>query len=106
VATSIADITTLKALINGTLSTEDSEMMMMDIKNFYPGTPLPRYEYIRLPLSIIPDEIITKYNSREISVGGWVYLEIRKGMNGLKQAGILVNQLLQQILAPYGYYPA
>jgi hypothetical protein len=59
-------------------------MMMLDIKNYYLGTPLPKYEYIRLPLSIIPDEIITKYNLRAISVGGWVYLVIRKGMYGLK----------------------
>jgi hypothetical protein len=32
VATSIADITTFKILINSTLSTEDASMMMMDIK--------------------------------------------------------------------------
>jgi hypothetical protein len=70
------------------------------------GTPLPRYEYMRLPLSIIPDEIITKYNLRAISVGGWVYLEIHKGMYSLKQAGTLSNQLLQQGLVHYGYYPA
>jgi hypothetical protein len=74
VATSTADITPLKILINSTLSTVDAEMMMMDIKNYYLGTPLPRYEYMRLPLSIIPDEIITKYNLQAISVGGWVYL--------------------------------
>jgi hypothetical protein len=35
-----------------------------------------------------------------------MYLEIRKGMYGLKQSGLLANQLLQKILAPYGYYPA
>jgi hypothetical protein len=57
-------------------------------------------------LSIIPDEIFTKYSLQAISVGGWVYLEIRKGMYGLKQAGLLVNQLLQHRLAHYGYYPA
>jgi hypothetical protein len=34
-----------------------------------------------------------------------VYLEIRKGVCGLKQAGLLANQPLHQILAPYGYYP-
>jgi hypothetical protein len=33
VATSTADITTFKILINSTLSTEDAAMMMMDIKN-------------------------------------------------------------------------
>jgi hypothetical protein len=32
VATSMADITTFKILINSTLSTEDAAMMMMDIK--------------------------------------------------------------------------
>jgi hypothetical protein len=44
VATSTADITTFKILINSTLSTEDASMMMMDIKNYYLGTPLPRFE--------------------------------------------------------------
>jgi hypothetical protein len=33
-ATSTADITTLKILINSTLSTADAAMMMMDIKNY------------------------------------------------------------------------
>jgi hypothetical protein len=61
---------------------------------------------MRLPLSIIPDKIITKYNLQAISGAGWMYLEIRKGMYGLKQSGLLVHQLLQQRLAPYGYYPA
>jgi hypothetical protein len=45
VATSTADITSFKILINITLSTKDVVMMtMMDIKNYYLGTPLPRFE--------------------------------------------------------------
>jgi hypothetical protein len=47
VATSTADITTLKILINSTLSTADAAMMMMDIKNYYLGTPLQRFEYMK-----------------------------------------------------------
>jgi hypothetical protein len=35
-----------------------------------------------------------------------VYLEIRKGTYCLKQAGLLANQILQNRLTPYGYYPA
>jgi hypothetical protein len=61
---------------------------------------------MRLPLSIIPDEIISKYNLQAISVAGWVYIKIIKGMYRLKQAGLLANQLLQQRLAPYTYHPA
>jgi hypothetical protein len=46
VATLMADITTFKVLINSTLSTKDAVMMMMDIKNYYPGTPLPLMSFI------------------------------------------------------------
>jgi hypothetical protein len=106
VATSTADITTFKILINGTLSTEDAAMMMMDIKNYYLGTPLPRFEYMKMLLSRFPEEIIQKYNLNALAVDGWVYIEIRKCMYGLKQAGLLANQLLQTRLAPFGYYPA
>jgi hypothetical protein len=48
VATSTADITTFKILINSTLSTEDAAMMMMDIKNYYLSAPLPRFEYMKM----------------------------------------------------------
>jgi hypothetical protein len=106
VATSTADITTFKILINITLSTEDAAMMMMDIKNYYLGTPLPRFEYTKMLLSRFPKEIIHKYNLNALAVDGWVYIEIRKGMYGLKQAGLLANQLLQTRLVPFGYYPA
>jgi hypothetical protein len=42
---------------------------------------------------------------RELAVDGWVYIEIRKGIYGLKQARLLANQLQQRRLAPFGYYP-
>jgi hypothetical protein len=95
-ATSTADIKTFKILINSTLSTKYAKMMTTDVKNYYLGTPLPRYEYMRLPISILPNEIIEKYHLKRLAVDGWIYLEIRKGMYGLKQAGILANQLLQK----------
>jgi hypothetical protein len=86
VATSTADITTFKIPINITLSTDDATMMMMNIKNYYLGTPLPRFEYMKMLLSRFPEEIIKKYNLNALAVDGWVYIEIRKGMYGLKHA--------------------
>jgi hypothetical protein len=74
VATSTADITTFKILINITLSTEDAVMMMMDIKNYYLVTPLPRFEYMKMLLSRFPEEIIQKYNINALDVDGWVYI--------------------------------
>jgi hypothetical protein len=96
VATSMSDITTFKILINNTLSTKDAAMMMMDIKKYYLGTPLPRYEYMIMLLSRFPEEIVDKYNLIALVIDVWVYIEIRKGMYRLRQGGLLENQLLQK----------
>jgi hypothetical protein len=69
-ATSKADITTFTVLINSTLSTEDATMMMMYIKNYYLGTPLPRFEYMKMLVSRFPEEIIQKYNLNALAVDG------------------------------------
>jgi hypothetical protein len=74
VATSTADITTFKILINITLSTRDAAFMMMDIKNYYLGARLSRYEYRRMLLSRFPEEIVETYNLKALAVDGWVYI--------------------------------
>jgi hypothetical protein len=79
VATSTADITTFKILINSTLCTKDANMTM-DIRNYYIGTPLPPFEYMKMQLSRFPEEIIKKYNLNALAVDSWVYIEIRKGV--------------------------
>jgi hypothetical protein len=72
VATSMADITTFKVLINSTLFTKDAATIMMDIKNYYIGTPLPHFEYMKMLLSRFPEEIVQKYNLNDLAVDGWV----------------------------------
>jgi hypothetical protein len=57
-------------------------------------------------LSRFPEEIVDKYNLGALAVDGWVHIEIRKGIYGLKQAGLLANQLFQNRLAPFGFYLA
>jgi hypothetical protein len=81
-------------------------MKIMDIKNYYLGTPLPRFECMTMLLSRFPEEIIQKYNLNALAIDGWIYIEIRKGVYGLKQAGLLANQLIQTRLAPLRNYPA
>jgi hypothetical protein len=61
---------------------------------------------MKMQLSRFPEEIIQKYNLNALDVDGWVHIEIRKGMYGLKQGGLLASQLLQTGMAPFGYYPA
>jgi hypothetical protein len=101
VATSMADISIFKILINSTLSTKDAATTMMDIKKYYLGTPPPRFEYTKMLLSRVPEEKIRKYNLNALAVDGWVYIEIRKCMYGLNQTGLLATQLLQTRLAPF-----
>jgi hypothetical protein len=45
-------------------------MMMMDIKNYYFSTPLPRFEYMTMLLSRFPGEIIQKYNINALAIDG------------------------------------
>ncbi len=57
-----------------------------------------------MPLRLIPNDIIEHYGLHEKAVDGYVYMEIRKGMYGLPQAGILANKLLKLHLACCGYF--
>jgi hypothetical protein len=57
-------------------------------------------------LSRFPEEVVNKYKITALAVNGWVNIEIRKGVYGLKQACVLANQLLQKRLSPFGYFPA
>ena len=104
VSTRIADLTTAIIHLNSTISDTTAKYMCMDIRNFYLGTPLPNYEYIRFHIDDIPLEIQLEYNLQDICSNGWIYAEIRKGMYGLPQAGILANNLLRKRLANHGYY--
>ena len=66
---------------------------------------MARYEYMKLALAYIPDEIIDQHSLRTLSYNGWVYMEIRKGMPGLKQSGHIANNRLKYHLAHFGFAP-
>jgi hypothetical protein len=48
-----------------------------------------------MPLRLIPKDIIEGFRLHRNAVDGYVYMEIRKGMYDLPQAGILANKLLK-----------
>ena len=78
--------------------------MTADINSFYLETPLDRFEYMKMDLNLFPQEFRDEYNLDAIAKNGHVSMEIRKGMYGLPQAGILANKLLKKQLAKQGYY--
>ena len=102
--TRTADLPTSKILWNSVISTPGARYMCIDIKNMYLATPMDRYEYMRMPMELIPEKIIELYGLREKCKNGYVYMQIERGMYGLPQAGILANKLLRKRLEPHGYY--
>ena len=60
---------------------------------------------MKISVVILPEEIISRYNLLQLTSNGWLYLEIRKGMTGLKQAGCIANDTLKIHLAKFGYSP-
>ena len=101
----VADMTTFKILVNSTLSTPGARWLGLDVKNYYLGTPMEDYEYMFITITFILDKIITHYKLHDIIHNGKVYMEIRRGMYGLPQAGILAEQQLIRFLGRYSYAP-
>jgi len=105
-STSTVDTTTVKVHFNSIISTPGARHMTLDIRNFYLNTPLTRYEYMRIPVNIIPKEVMDHYNLYPLAHNGFIMTEIMKGIYGLPQAGILAKNLLEERLLEGGYYPA
>ena len=56
--TRTANLTTFKILWNSLLSMEGAKFMGIDISKFYLGTPMDRYEYMKMPLALFSDPIV------------------------------------------------
>ena len=104
--TRTADLTTAKIVWNSVLSTPRAKYACFDISNMYLHTPLAPedYEYMRIQLKLLPDHIIQQYGLREKANNnnGFVYVECRRCVYGLPQAGALANKLLKEQLKPEG----
>ena len=79
--------------------------MTIDLKDFYLETPMEQYEYVCIPLTVIPDEIMKLYNLDELIHKGTIYAKVHKGMYGLPQADHIAYDWLKEFLAPHGYEP-
>ena len=67
-------------------------------------TPMSRYEYFRMKLDLFPEDIIDEYNLKDIvDADGNIFCEVRRGMYGLPQAGIIAQELLEKRLHIAGY---
>ena len=67
---------------------------------------MPKPEFMRIAYKYIPPDIRLRYNlDSKVAEDGYIYIKIKRGMYGLKQAAILAHQQLVKNLAPFGYHP-
>ena len=98
VSTPTCDLPTIKMLWNYVLSMPGDKFFTLDLANFYLGTTMACAQYMRLPIKIIPQEVIDKYHLNDIVEDGWVYVKIVRGMYGFTEAGKIANNLLKKRL--------
>ncbi len=102
--TPTADLLTVKPLLNSIISTPNAKFMTPDLKDFYLMTPMKRYEYFRMKLELFSQGIIDEYDlTSKVDHNGNVHCEVRQGMHGLPQAGIVAQELLKERLKKAGY---
>ena len=99
VTTPTAYLLTAKLVFKRVLSTKSEKFMCAEITNFYLNNPMNIYEYMKLSLDVMPEEIIQQYNLRNLAHKRFVYMKIQKGMYGLPQAGKTANDKLKLNLA-------
>ena len=95
-----------KFLINSTISDafKGARFLGADISDFFLSTPMAKAEFVKVEYSHIPADIITHNNlQNKVANHGYIYICIKKGMYGLKQAAILAYDNLQRNLKPFGY---
>ena len=96
-----------KLLVNSVISDagDGAKFMSSDLKDFFLSSTMAQPEYMRIPWKYIPDDIRTRYNLHHKKHHDYVYVKIKRGMYGLKQAAILAYEQLVDHLKLHGYEP-
>ena len=97
--TPTVDLTTVNLLLDSTVSTLNENFMTIDVKDFYLNTPMARSEYLRLKLSDLLERVVQNYNLEEKATrDGFIYIQIKREMYGLPQAGLIAQQPMFMIV--------
>jgi len=102
-----ASLIDLKLIFNSTISTEGAKFLTTDIKDSFLNNPMESFEYMKIPLRWFPQDVIDQYDimMSMVEPDGFIYVDIRKGMYGLKQAARIAFDCLVTLMKPHGYAP-
>ena len=92
-------------LLNSTISdaNDGAKFMSCDLKDFFLPSPMEKSEYMKVPIKYFPSNVIEQYKLDRLVKNRYVYVEIMKGMYGLKQAAVLAYHQLAIYLRIAGY---
>ncbi len=103
-STPTVNMVTVKIHLNSVISTKGAHYCTIDLKDFYLITPMERPEFMRMKLGKLPEDFTRLYTLHDlVDANGFVSIKIQKGMYGLPQAGILMQELLEKRLNKHGY---
>ena len=104
--TPAASLLDSKIILNSKIPTPGAQFSCADIKDYFLNNPMARYGYMKIPLRWFPQEIIDQYKIMYlVDKDGFAYVNIRKGMKGLKQAACIYFYCLVKLMKPRGYHP-
>ena len=66
--------------------------MTGDARNFYLATPLEKFQYLSIPIELIPQEFIDLYHLQDKVKNVFIYYEVTLDMYGLPEAGVLAKE--------------
>ncbi len=103
--TPTANLLTIKILINSIISTSGAKFMTMDIKDFYLNTLMARYEYLRLRIADMPDDVIEQYNLRDNTTPTAISIaKYKRGCMACHRPVSLPNNIVKERLQKHSYH--
>ena len=97
-----------KILFNSVISDahKGARFISADLADFFLESTMEEPEFMRIHAKYFPTEMREEYDIENLTANdGYVYVKIKKGMYGLKQAAILAYTQLIGKLEPHGYFP-
>ena len=104
-STPTTEMTTEKLFLNIVVSTSGAKFMTRDIKYIYLNTPMLWYKYMRISITIIPQDIINSYNILPLIKNVHFLVNILKGIYYLNQFGKIAHNYIENHLSRFGYFP-
>ena len=96
--THTSNLTTLTCMWNSVIGTPWARFACTDASSFYLAAPLEHFQYMEIPVHLIPQEFIDLYQLKDKIRNTFVYCKFIHRMYGIREAGVLANKIPKECL--------